>query len=51
MAITGHNKTLKQAMHYTHRVAQKRIAQQAIDKVEGAGKVANPGTSRVQKAG
>jgi integrase len=50
MAITGH-KTLKQAMHYTKGVAQKRLAREAIDKLESAGRVANPGTSGVRKAG
>jgi integrase len=50
MAITGH-KSLKQAMHYTHRVAQRQIAQQAIDKLEVADKVANPRTPRVRKTG
>ena len=50
MAITGH-RTLKQAMHYTKRVAKKRLALEAIAKLENAGRVANPGTPGVQKAG
>jgi integrase len=50
MAITGH-KTLKQAMHYTHRAAQKEIAQQAMDRLESVTKVANSGTSMVRKTG
>jgi integrase len=47
MAITGH-KTWKQAMHYTKRVAQKQLAQQAIDKLESATKLANPRTFAVR---
>ena len=43
MAITGH-KTLKQAMHYTQQATQKKLAQQAIDKLESSTKVANPRT-------
>jgi integrase len=43
MAITGH-KTLKQVMHYSKGAAQKRLAQEAIDKLEGSTKVANPRT-------
>jgi integrase len=43
MAITGH-KTLKQVMHYSKGAAQKRLAQEAIDKLESATKVANPRT-------
>jgi integrase len=43
MAITGH-RTWKQAMHYTEGAAQKGLAQQAIDKLEGSTKVANPRT-------
>jgi integrase len=50
MAITGH-KTLRQAMHYTKGVAQKRLAREAINKLESAGRVANPGTSGVRKSG
>lgn len=50
MAITGH-KTWKQAMHYTQRAAQKQLAQQAIDKLETKTQVANPRTTKVQKAG
>ena len=48
MAIT---ETWKQAMHYTQRAAQKHLAQQAIDKLESATKVANHGTISVQKTG
>jgi integrase len=40
MAITGH-RTYKQALHYTQRAAQRKLAQQAIDTLESAGKVAN----------
>jgi integrase len=43
MAITGH-KTLKLAMHYSKGAAQKRLAQEAIDKLESATKVANSRT-------
>jgi integrase len=50
MAITGH-KTWKQAMHYTQRAGQKQLAQQAMDKLEAATKVANPGTAMVRKTG
>jgi integrase len=50
MAITGH-KTLKQAMHYTKGVAQKRLAQEAISKLESAGRVANPETAGERKTG
>jgi integrase len=46
MAITGH-KTWKQAMHYTRRAAQKKLAQQAINQLE----VANSRTSRVRTGG
>jgi integrase len=49
MAITGH-KTWKQAM-LTQRAAQKQLAQQAMDKLETATKVANYGTSTVRKTG
>ena len=43
MAITGH-KTLKLAMHYSKGAAQKRLAQEAMDKLETATKVANSRT-------
>jgi integrase len=43
MAITGH-KSLSLAMHYSKGAAQKRLAQEAIDKLESATKVANPRT-------
>lgn len=43
MAITGH-KSLQLAMHYSKGAAQKRLAQEAIDKLENAMKVANPRT-------
>ncbi len=48
MAIT---ETWRRAMHYTQRAAQKHLAQQAIDKLESATKVANHGTISVQKTG
>jgi integrase len=40
MAITGH-KTWKEAMNYTQRRDQKKLALQAMDKLETATKVAN----------
>jgi integrase len=43
MAITGH-RTLKLAMHYSKGAAQKRLAQEAINKLESATKVANSRT-------
>jgi integrase len=46
MAILGH-KTWKMAMHYAQRREQKKLAQQAIEKLE----VANPRTSRVRASG
>jgi integrase len=50
MAITGH-KTWKEAMRYTERRAQRKLAQQAMDKLETATKVANPRTSRAHHVG
>jgi integrase len=50
MAITGH-KTWREAMRYTERRAQRKLARQAIDKLEAATKVANPGTKRAQVSG
>jgi integrase len=50
MAITGH-RTLKMVLHYTRRAAQKRLAQEAIDRLEARTKVANPRTSRVRNSG
>jgi len=46
MAITGH-RTFKMVLHYTRRAAQKRLAQEAIDRLE----LANSGTSGVRKSG
>jgi integrase len=46
MAITGH-KTYKLAMHYSQRAGQKKLARQAIDRLE----VANPRTKRQQSGG
>ena len=43
MAITGH-KTWREAMRYTQRREQKKLARQAIDKLEAATKVANART-------
>jgi integrase len=40
MAVTGH-RTCRQALHYTQRAALRKLAQQAIDTLERAGKVAN----------
>jgi hypothetical protein len=40
MVITGH-KTWKEAMNYTQRRDQKKLALQAMDKLETATKVAN----------
>jgi integrase len=50
MAITGH-KTWKEAMRYTQRREQRKLAQQAIDKLETATKVANPRMKRQLAAG
>jgi integrase len=49
MAITGH-KTLRQAMHYTQRAAQEKLAQQAIDQWEVA-KPRTKGDRHVAKHG
>jgi integrase len=46
MAITGH-KTYKLAMHYSQRAGQKKLARQAIDRLE----VANLRTKRQQSSG
>ena len=46
MAITGH-KTYKLAMHYSQRAGQKKLARQAIDRLE----VANLRTKRQQSRG
>jgi integrase len=46
MAITGH-KTWKEAMRYTQRREQRKLAQQAIDKLE----VANSRTNRTRASG
>jgi integrase len=46
MAVLGH-KTWKQAMHNTQQREQKKLSQQAIEKLE----VANPRTSRVRASG
>ena len=43
MAVLGH-KTYAQSHAYTRRAEQKRLAEQAIRKLERAEKVANPGT-------
>jgi integrase len=50
MAITGH-KTWKEAMRYTQRREQKKLARQAIDKLEVATKVANSRTIRARASG
>jgi integrase len=50
MAITGH-KTWKEAMRYTQRREQRKLAQQAMDKLETATKVANPRTTGQRRAG
>jgi hypothetical protein len=46
MAITGH-KTWKEAMRYTQRREQRKLAQQAVDKLE----VANPRTIGQRRGG
>jgi integrase len=46
MAITGH-KTYKLAMHYSQRAGQKKLARQAIERLE----VANLRTKRQQSGG
>jgi integrase len=53
ISITGH-KTFKQAMHYARQADQRKLAQQAIDRLEkheARAKVANPRTSRERKSG
>ena len=53
MSITGH-KTWRQAMEYTQRRKQRKLALQAMDKLETASraaKVAKPRTSGKQKTG
>jgi integrase len=50
MAITGH-KTWKEAMRYTQRREQRKLALQAMDKLEAATKVANPRTIGIRAAG
>jgi integrase len=50
MAITGH-KTWKEAMRYTQRREQKKLALQAMDKLETATKVANSGINRQRATG
>ena len=50
MSITGH-KTYRLAMHYSQRAGQKKLARQAIDRLENSGKVANLRTKRQQTSG